>query len=169
MLVSTNGLLLSDDVHETSIGSSSHHGSNHLTKVPALSLSQSPRKLSQSDSPRMTHMQRSFSSTEGGRCLPSTPQRNISIIVRHRQSPGSEERNQGEAEMDIAANLLLGEEAFFPEFSDDIFGGTTEVEKTSQHAVIGGDDGTCGESQPGDQAAMEHDNTTRQVRLLDEF
>ena len=106
-------------------------------------------------------MQRSFSSTEGGRCLPSTPQRNSSIIVRHRQNPGSEEGNQGEAVMDVAANLLLGEEAFFPEFSDDIFGGTAEVEKVSQHSVAGGSDRTY-----GDEAAMEHE-PTRQVGLLD--
>ena len=162
-------LLFPDDIHDTSISSSSHHVSSQLTKVPVLSLSQSPRKLSQSDSPRMTHMQRSFSSTEGGRCLPSTPQRNSSVIVRHRQSPGSEEGNQGEAEMDVAANLLLGEEAFFPEFSDDIFGGTTEVEKASHHSVMDGDDMTCEEGQREVHAAMEHDIETRKVCLLDEI
>ena len=85
-------------------------------------------------------------------------------MVRPRLSQGSEDGK--EENEDAAANLLLGEEAFFPEFSDDIFGVTTEIEMASHRSVIGGDDVTYVESQHEVPVAMEHDIDGRKVGLL---
>ena len=87
-------------------------------------------------------------------------------IVIHRQTQESED-GQGEAarEMDIAASLLLGEEALFAEFSGDIFGTTTEVEKASNDSAEAADEVMYEISQQEDQSVMGRDGQTRQVQF----
>ena len=145
---------------ERSVSSPSYQGSTQLTQIPMLSMSQSPRKTDSPRNPFIPNSHRSVSSTEGGRCLPSTPLRNPSAppqIVIRQQSQGSED---GAArEMDVAASLLLGEEAFFAEFSGDIFGTSAEGDRASRGSEKDDND----MEYDGQQ---NRDSQTRQVCLL---